>query len=125
MNEEIHKWQLPKGGNMEKICKASEIDAGTMKGFMVNQKPILVANLGGNYYAVDSICPHRYGYLPKGKLEKNITVCPVHGAQYDVTTGKLVKDVPGMMKMATGGGASDLTSYKVEIRGDFIFIDVK
>lgn len=90
---------------------------------MVNQKPVLVANAGGKYFAVDSICTHRFGYLPKGKLENTILICPVHGAQYDVATGKMVKDVPGLMKMATSGGAQDLNSYKVEIRGDAIFVD--
>jgi 3-phenylpropionate/trans-cinnamate dioxygenase ferredoxin subunit len=108
---------------MEKVCATSDVPAGTMRGFMVNQKPILVANVSGKYYAVDSICTHRFGYLPKGKLENNLLICPVHGAQYDVTTGKMVKDVPAMMKMATSGGAQDLNSYKVEVRGDAIFVD--
>jgi nitrite reductase/ring-hydroxylating ferredoxin subunit len=108
---------------MEKVCRTSDVAIGTMKGFMINQKPILIANFGGKYYAMDSICSHRFGYLPKGKLENNIVICPVHGAQYDVATGKLIKDVPGMMKMATNGGASDLHSYKVEIKDDTIFVD--
>ncbi len=33
-----------------------------------------------------------YGrYIPIGTLEGKIIKCPVHGSQYDVTTGKLVK----------------------------------
>lgn len=107
---------------MEKVCKTSDIAIGTMKGFTVNQKQILIANVGGKYYAIDSICSHRFGYLPKGKLENNIIICPVHGAQYDLTTGKLSKDVPGIMKMATQGGATDLNSYEVEIKDGAIFV---
>jgi nitrite reductase/ring-hydroxylating ferredoxin subunit len=110
-------------GKMEKVCKTSDVAVGTMKGFMVNQKQLLIANVGGKYYAIDSICSHRFGYLPKGKLDNNIVICPVHGAQYDVTTGKVLKDVPGIMKMATNGGAIDLNSYKVEIKDDAIFVD--
>jgi nitrite reductase/ring-hydroxylating ferredoxin subunit len=117
--------KVTKGGNVEKICNISDIARGTMKGFIVNQKPILIANVEGKFYAVDSICTHRYGYLPKGKLDRNILICPVHGAQYDVTTGKLVKDVPGIMKMATSGGATDLNYYKVEIKGDSLFVEVQ
>jgi nitrite reductase/ring-hydroxylating ferredoxin subunit len=108
---------------MEKICKTTDILIGTLKGFMVKEKPIMIANVKGNYYAVDSICTHRFGYLPKGKLENNIIICPVHGAQYDMITGKVVKDVPGMMKMATNGGAVDLKTYQVVIRDGNIFID--
>ncbi len=108
---------------MEKVCKTSDLLSGSMKGFTVNQKQILIANVEGNFYAVDSICTHHYGYLPKGTLQKNIVICPVHGAQYDVTTGKVFKDIPGLMKMMTGGGAKDLNSYKVEIKDGFVFID--
>jgi nitrite reductase/ring-hydroxylating ferredoxin subunit len=109
---------------MEKVCKISDIEVGTMQAFMVNKKQIMIANIDGKYFAVDSICTHRFGYLPKGKLEKNIITCPVHGAQYDITTGKLVKDVPGMMKMATNGGATDLNSYKVESKDGTIYVEI-
>ena len=108
---------------MEKICRTSDISIGTMKGFVVNQKQILIANVGNKYYAVDAICPHRSGYLPKGKLKNNIVICPVHGAQYDVTTGKVSKDISRLMKLATSGGTKDLSSYRVEIRDDEVFVD--
>jgi nitrite reductase/ring-hydroxylating ferredoxin subunit len=108
---------------MEKVCKTSDIASGTMKGFTANQKQILVANVDGNFYAVDAICTHRFGYLAKGKLDKNIIICPVHGARYDVTTGKVTKDLPGLMKMMTNGGANDLNSYKVEIKDGAVFVD--
>ena len=108
---------------MEKVCKTSDIANGTMKGFTANQKQILVANVEGRFYAVDAICTHYNGYLPKGKLDKNIVICPVHGAQFDVTTGKVAKDLPGLMKMLTKGGAKDLNSYKVEIKDGAVFVD--
>jgi nitrite reductase/ring-hydroxylating ferredoxin subunit len=108
---------------MEKVCKTSDIATGTMKGFTVNQKQVLVANVDGTFYAVDAVCSHRSGYLVKGKLDKNIIICPVHGARFDVTTGKVSKDLPGLMKMITAGGAKDLNSYKVEIKDGAIFVD--
>ncbi len=108
---------------MEKVCATSDMAPGTMKGITANQKQILIANVDGRFYAVDAICTHHFGYLPKGKLDKNIIICPVHGAQYDVTTGKVSKDLSGMMKMLMSGGAKDLNSYKVEIKDGFIFVD--
>ena len=108
---------------MEKICRTSDVAVGTMKGFVVNQKQILIANVDNTYYAVDAICPHRSGYLPKGKLKNNIVICPVHGARYDVTTGKVLKDVSRLMRLSTGGGAKDLNSYRVEIKDDEVFIN--
>jgi hypothetical protein len=40
-----------------------------------------------------------------------------------VTTGKVAKDLPGLMKMLTKGGAKDLNSYKVEIKDGAVFVD--
>lgn len=109
---------------MEKVCKISDIVKDSMKGFIVKGKPILVANVNGKFFAVDAICPHMNGYLPSGKLDKNEVVCPVHHARFDVTTGKLVKNVDTLVKMATGHGAKDLNTYNVKIEAEDIMIDV-
>jgi len=108
---------------MEKVCNISDVPEGTMRGFTVGFRYILLGNVDGNFYAMDAVCSHHGGYLPIGKLEKNIVICPVHGSQFDVTTGKLVKDVPRLIKMSTGGGAHDLNSYKVSIEDGSVFIE--
>jgi len=109
---------------MEKVCKTQDVLKATMKGFTVKGKQVLVANVNGKYYAVDAICPHMNGYLPSGKLEDSEVVCPVHRARYDVTTGKLTKNVDAMIKMATGHGAKDLNAYVVKVEDEDILIDV-
>jgi 3-phenylpropionate/trans-cinnamate dioxygenase ferredoxin subunit len=109
---------------MEKVCKASDVPKAAMKGFTVKGRQILVANVEGNFYAVDAICSHMKGYLPSGKLEKNEVICPVHRARYDVRTGKLMKNVPAIMRVATGGGAKDLQTFKVQVEADDILVDV-
>ena len=109
---------------MEKVCKVSDVPRAAMKGFTVKGRQILVANVDGKFYAVDAICPHMNGYLPSGKLEKSEVVCPVHRARYDVTTGKLMKNVPAIMRIATGGGARDLQTFKVKVEADDILVDV-
>jgi nitrite reductase/ring-hydroxylating ferredoxin subunit len=64
------------------------------------------------------------GYLPSGKLENKEVVCPVHRARYDITTGKLVKNVDTLVKMATGHGAKDLNTYTIKVEADDILIDI-
>lgn len=108
---------------MEKLCKASDVPKGSMKGFTAKGRQILVANVDGNFYAVDAICPHMNGYLPSGRLEKTVVICPVHKAQYDVTTGKVVKDVPALMRLALGG-TKDLQTFNVKLEADDILVDV-
>ena len=109
---------------MEKVCNVSDVPAGSMKGFTVKYAYILLANVDGKFYAVTAVCPHMGGYLPIGKLENNIISCPVHGSQYDVTNGKLVKDVSFILKTLTGGGSSDLTSYPVTVKDENVFIEL-
>ncbi|MGO9388395.1 MAG: Rieske (2Fe-2S) protein [Methanobacterium sp.] len=108
---------------MEKVCNVTDVSVGSMKGFTVEFRYILLANVDGKFYAVDAVCPHAGGYLPIGKLENNIITCPVHGSQYDVTTGKLFKDVPFLVRSVTGG-SRDLTSYPVSVKDDAVFIKI-
>jgi nitrite reductase/ring-hydroxylating ferredoxin subunit len=51
-------------------------------------------------------------------------VCAVHRARFDVKTGKLVKNVDTLVKMATGHSAKDLKAYTVKIEGEDILIDI-
>lgn len=111
---------------MEKVCDVSDVPISSMKGFPVKDKYVLIANVDGSFYAVNAICPHMNGFIPVGKLEeKKIISCPTHGAQYDVTTGKLLKDVDEEIKSATGSGASDLQTYNLSVKDKSIFIDIK
>lgn len=89
---------------MEKLCNVSEVPEGTMKGFSAKGEQILVANVNGKFYAMDAVCSHNYGYLPKGRLEKNIVTCPVHHAQFDVT------NVNPLMRFT--GSAKNLKTFK-------------
>ncbi len=109
---------------MEKVCKATDIPKASMKGFTIKDKQILVANVDGVFYAVDALCPHMNGYLPSGKLEKNEVVCPVHRARYDVITGKLVKNVDTLVRVATGHGGKDLKAYSVKVESNDVLIDI-
>ena len=109
---------------VEKVCKTVDIPRATMKGFTVKGRQILVADVDGYFYAVDALCPHMNGYLPSGKLEKGEVVCPVHRARYDITTGKLVKNVDAIVRLTTGHGGKDLHTYNVKVEADDILIDI-
>lgn len=109
---------------MEKVCNVSDVPPGTMRGFTVKYAYILLANVDGNFHAVTAVCPHMGGYLPIGTLEGKIIKCPVHGSQYDVTTGKLVKDVPAVLRVLTGGGSHDLMSYPVSVEDETVYVEV-
>jgi len=105
-------------------AKTNDIAEGSMVGLTVAANQILLSRIGGKFYATDAICSHFYGYLPKGALKENIVICPVHKAEYNVHTGKVVKNVNGLLKLATGRQATDLRIYEVRLAGDSILIKV-
>ena len=106
------------------VAQKQNIPIGQMKGFTIGDKQILIANVEGTYYAMDAVCSHMNGYLPKGTLNHTIVICPVHRAQYDVTTGKVQKNVNALLRLSTGKGATDLNTYPVVVEGDEIKIRI-
>ena len=70
------------------VGKVSEISDGKMKHMEVDGKEVLIANVGGKFYAISDRCGHMNALLSMGNLTGNIVTCPFHGAKYDVTTGK-------------------------------------
>lgn len=106
---------------MEKVCSVADVMPGLMKGFEVAGKKILIANVGGSFYAMDAVCSHMGGYLPHGKLNGDIVICPLHHTNFNVKTGEVVKNVSKLIKVLTGRTASNLKVYKVKIeKGDVL-----
>ena len=79
-------------GNFVEVAKADEIPAGKMKHIEVNSKEIMLANLDGKFYALSDRCSHTNARLSLGTLNGKVVTCPLHGARFDITTGKKVKD---------------------------------
>jgi len=100
--------------NFVEIAKVDEIPAKTMKGVSVNGKDILIANINGNYYALEGKCTHAGGNLSKGKLDGKIVICPRHGSKFDVTTGNRI----------AGPAKQNETTYEVKIEGNSIKVNI-
>jgi nitrite reductase/ring-hydroxylating ferredoxin subunit len=74
------------------VAKADEIPSGNMKHVEFNGKEIMIANLDGKFYALNDRCSHTNAPLSMGHIQGNIVTCPMHGARFDITTGKKVSD---------------------------------
>lgn len=102
-----------------RVASKSEIPVGKTKKVQLNGKEVLVANVGGNYYAIGARCTHKNGDLSQGSLEGNVVTCPNHGAKFDVTTGKVVS--PPKMGLFHSKIADEST-YLVKIENEDILI---
>ena len=72
------------------VGKASDIPEGKLTHVTAGGKEVLVANVGGSYYAIGDICNHAGAELHEGELVGKELTCPWHGAKWDVTTGNLL-----------------------------------
>lgn len=93
--------------------KTAEIAPGTVHEVEIGGKPVAVANVGGKFYAISGTCLHRGGPLGQGSLDGTVLMCPWHGWQFDVTTGKVY-----------GNATVGVDCYPLEVRGDELFVDV-
>jgi nitrite reductase (NADH) small subunit len=74
-----------------KLTTQSELPAANeAKEFPCGDKVICIANVNGEFSAMDNVCLHRGGPLGQGVVEKGKVVCPWHGWVWDPKTGQAV-----------------------------------
>src|SRR5687768_16801176 len=70
------------------LCKAADCPPNSGRELVAGERIVALYNVGGQFHALDGICPHQGGPLGKGVLNGCIVTCPWHGWQFDVTTGQ-------------------------------------
>jgi 3-phenylpropionate/trans-cinnamate dioxygenase ferredoxin component len=70
--------------------------------------------VGGKHYALENVCPHAYALLSQGFVEGEEIECPLHGAKFNILTGKCTMEP----------GGRDLKCYPVRVEGDTILVGV-
>ena len=85
-----------------KVARKTDLPSGEGMVVEVNGQTIALFNVGGEFFALDNVCPHRGGPLGEGYCDPhNLTVqCPWHGSQFDVKTGD-VRRGPATERIST------------------------
>lgn len=94
------------------VAAVGEILPGTCKQVEIEEELIGIYNIGGKFYAIHDLCSHAHAYLSEGTLEGCVVTCPLHGAQFDVTSGKNLR-MPAVVPVQR---------YAVKVVGDEIKI---
>lgn len=71
-----------------RVATVDQLKDGEMMAIKVEGEPILLAKVDGCFYAVKDCCTHQDAPLSQGHLEGVRVICPHHGAQFDLKTGK-------------------------------------
>ena len=66
---------------------AAEIADGAYTVVEAGEYSVLIANLGGEFFAVENRCSHVSSPLEGGRVRRGRIACPLHGAVYDLRTG--------------------------------------
>ena len=71
-----------------RIATSAECPPGSAAEFVAGGRVVALFNVGGEFFALDGVCPHQGGPIGKGNLDGCIVTCPWHGWQFDVRNGK-------------------------------------
>ena len=96
------------------VATTADLDGDEAMQVTIGRKEIALYNLDGAYYATDDICTHAYASLADGYVDNGQIECPLHGACFDIKTGKSM----------TPPANRDLDTYPIRIDGDTILVGV-
>lgn len=75
---------------------------------------VAVFNVEGGFCATQARCTHRQGPLSEGTLDGSTVTCPLHGSQFNLRTGAVLR----------GPAKDPLKTYAVTVDGDVGRVDV-
>lgn len=94
------------------VAEVDDLDEGELLGIEIDGEPVCLAKVGGSICAFSGSCTHTGGPLYEGDLEGEVLTCPLHGAQFNVHTGKVLR----------GPALQDIMTYPVKIEGQTILV---
>jgi NAD(P)H-dependent nitrite reductase small subunit len=74
--------------------------------------PIALYRVGDRVYALDDVCTHELALLSQGFVEGGAVECPLHGARFDIATGRCLAP-PATV---------DLRTYAVRVEDGEVFV---
>jgi 3-phenylpropionate/trans-cinnamate dioxygenase ferredoxin subunit len=108
------------------VAKIEELKSGTMKKVFAEGHEILLARVGDKYYATDNQCPHMKGDLSQGKLEGTIVTCPLHGSQFYISDGQVMRWLKGGLMSKLGSAlkmSKALKVYNVKVEDGKVLVE--
>ena len=83
--------------------------------FVYQENPIAIFKLDDGFYAIDDTCTHAEASLSEGEVYDGVVECPLHGAEFDIRTGKNL----------TLPAVTPVRSYPVKVEEGDILIQVE
>lgn len=97
-----------------KVAKRGEVPDGGARVVEACGRKIALFNRGGSFYAIDDACRHLGASLAAGDVYGTRVICPLHGWEYDLTTGASIDDP-----------ATRVGCFAVKVEGDEILVEIE
>ena len=98
---------------MDIVAKISEVPDFGKKIVSISGREILLVNVKGNIYAVESECPHQGSPMSAAVIKEGYLSCPRHGYRFSLTDGRCAEH-PEFA----------LATFPVKLNGDEILLDL-
>lgn len=96
---------------------ADYIEPGQSAVVSVDGFSVALANVGGQFYAFQSLCPHQGTTLGGRPVDDCIITCPQHASRYDVQTGACVEP-------AADGFSQDLITFPTRVVDEVVQVEI-
>lgn len=98
-----------------RVARLDEVPRGRGLRVRIDDVEIGLFRVGDAIHAMENLCPHAGHPLSEGLLDGCVVVCPLHGWDFDVTTGFKPGDADGF----------PIPRFAVRVEGEEIWVDVE
>ena len=101
-------------GHWVDVAARDQLDPDFPLGVEVLGQKIGLYVIDDQVHALEDICPHAYARLSQGFVENGVIECPLHGAQFEIATGKCQTEI----------GGRDLSCFAVRVQDGRVAIRI-
>lgn len=94
------------------VANVADVPAGSIKVVDLDGQSILLCHSNGRLFAVANRCSHAEEPLACGRVRAGWIACPVHGARFDLETGRAMNPP----------AKAPIRTYQVRVEGERIEI---
>ena len=96
------------------VVAVSELEDRVPYPVDIGADEIALVMMDDEIYAINNICTHEYACLSDGYVEDDRIVCPLHLAEFDITTGEVVEDP----------AEENLQTYSVKVVDNQVYVKI-
>ena len=96
------------------VAAVDDIVPGSPKQLEIDKLDLAVHNIDGDFFAINDICTHSFARLSFGSIDGAVITCPLHLAEYDIRTGKVLE----------GPADEDLQTYPTRVMEGKLYVGI-